>query len=301
MQVFSQNAVVRIKQRTPMPTDATTPGAAATNNPDINSITPQPPSIMASPILGSPSSQTMQYGMHGAAFSPIQSPSQPYNELTSSTTKPLRAKLATAFLEPSRTPYLFHTGHGRSLVPASASVNGAAGTAKPPVAKAKKSPLSGATASSSVTTPAPPFNQMRRLSPTFTSLLSTTVSAASGVHQRARTWAFSGSDRGAGDRVFGFDEETGDDPAVEEGSQKKNGESAAEEIGYQDLLSFHPGGTLTLHRCWVGIGATKRREGSRVIETKELIVWEEDVAEWKVVRRAEWEEVKISMEVGYAV
>ncbi|RUS18593.1 hypothetical protein BC937DRAFT_88583 [Endogone sp. FLAS-F59071] len=286
-QALSQNAVVRIKQRTPMPNDATTPGAAATNNPDINSMTPQPPSIMASPILGSPFSQP--YGI-GAAFSPIQSSSPPYNDqiFTSSTAKPPRAKLATAFLEPSRTPY------------AGTATNGAASTAKPPVVKAKKSPLSGAAATSSVSTPAPAFNQMRRLSPSFTSLLSTTVSAASGVHQRARTWAFSGSDRGAGDRVFGFDEEAGDDPAVEEGSQRRNSESAAEETGYQDLLSFHPGGMLTLHRCWVGIGPTRRREGSRVIESKELIVWEEDVAEWKVVRGAEWEEVKVPMEVGCA-
>ncbi|KAI8058653.1 uncharacterized protein B0P05DRAFT_559344 [Gilbertella persicaria] len=83
--------------------------------------------------------------------------------------------------------------------------------------------------------------------------------------------------------VFGFDEEY-DDAA----------KMINDEIGYQDMYSFHPDGVLTLHRCWVAKTVIKKRENGRVLEKLDLSLKEEDVAEWRVARNADWDQVKFN-------
>ncbi|RUS18596.1 hypothetical protein BC938DRAFT_475936, partial [Jimgerdemannia flammicorona] len=269
-----------------MPTDISVPATATLNNTDMvmPTLQPQPQSLMSSPLIGSPSSQTMPYMFHaGGTYTHSSSPSQLLTDQTT-VSKQLRAKLVTAFLEPKRNPYRFHTGHGRTLVSTAATSNSSTGS---PKLVPKKSSLP--TAAVGVATVPGPFPKRR--SAAFNSLLST----ANGVHLRAKSWAFSGSDKGANDRMFGFDEETGDEQAADEAANRRNSEQPVEETGHQDVFSFHPSGILTLHRCWVSV-ATRRREGTRVVETRELNVGEEDVAEWRLVRGPDWGEVRVVME-----
>lgn len=87
--------------------------------------------------------------------------------------------------------------------------------------------------------------------------------------------------------MFGFDEEYDDSAKM-----------INDEIGYQDLYSFHPDGILTLHRCWVAKTVVKKRENGRNIEKLDLSLKEEDVAEWRVARNADWDQVKLSMDPG---
>jgi hypothetical protein len=84
--------------------------------------------------------------------------------------------------------------------------------------------------------------------------------------------------------MFGFDEEYDDSAKM-----------MNDEIGYQDLYSFHPDGILTLHRCWVGKTVVKKRENGRNLEKLDLSLREEDVAEWKVARNSDWDQVKLSI------
>ena len=82
--------------------------------------------------------------------------------------------------------------------------------------------------------------------------------------------------------MFGFDEEYDDSAKM-----------INDEIGYQDLYSFHPDGVLTLHRCWVAKTVVKKRENGRNIEKLDLSLKEEDVAEWRVARNGDWDQVKM--------
>lgn len=84
--------------------------------------------------------------------------------------------------------------------------------------------------------------------------------------------------------MFGFDEEYDDSAKM-----------INDEIGYQDLYSFHPDGILTLHRCWVAKTVVKKRENGRNLEKLDLTLKEEDVAEWRVARNSEWEQVKLNL------
>lgn len=83
--------------------------------------------------------------------------------------------------------------------------------------------------------------------------------------------------------MFGFDEEYDDSTKI-----------INDEIGYQDLYSFHPDGILTLHRCWVAKTVVKRRENGRNFEKVDLSVKEEDVVEWRVARNANWDQVRLT-------
>ncbi|KAI9248359.1 hypothetical protein EDC94DRAFT_625046 [Helicostylum pulchrum] len=85
--------------------------------------------------------------------------------------------------------------------------------------------------------------------------------------------------------MFGFDEEYDDSAKM-----------INDEIGYQDLYSFHPDGILTLHRCWVVKTVVKKRENGRNLEKLDLSLREEDVAEWRVARNSDWDQVKLPLE-----
>ncbi|KAG1453622.1 hypothetical protein G6F56_007522 [Rhizopus delemar] len=80
------------------------------------------------------------------------------------------------------------------------------------------------------------------------------------------------------DLMFGFDEE------YEDASKMMN-----DEIGYQDLYTFHPNGILTLHRCWVAKMATQDR--------LDLSLKKESVAEWKVARDSDWDPLMAPMKI----
>ena len=81
--------------------------------------------------------------------------------------------------------------------------------------------------------------------------------------------------------VFGFDEE------YDDAAKMMN-----DEVGYQDIYTFHPDGVLTLFRCWVTKVAVKKRENGRNMEKLDLSLKKESVAEWKVARSSDWEQVK---------
>lgn len=85
--------------------------------------------------------------------------------------------------------------------------------------------------------------------------------------------------------MFGFDEEYDDSAKM-----------LNDEVGYQDLYSFHPDGILTLHRCWVAKTVVKKRENGRNLEKLDLSLKEEDVAEWRVARNGDWDQVKLSLD-----
>jgi hypothetical protein len=59
------------------------------------------------------------------------------------------------------------------------------------------------------------------------------------------------------------------------------------------LYSFHPDGILNLHRCWVVKTVVKKRESGRNFEKLDLSLKEEDVAEWRVARSADWDQVRL--------
>lgn len=85
--------------------------------------------------------------------------------------------------------------------------------------------------------------------------------------------------------MFGFDEEYDDSTKM-----------INDEVGYQDMYSFHPDGVLTLHRCWVAKTVVKKRENGRTLEKLDLSLKEEDVAEWRVARNADWDQVRLSVD-----
>ncbi|KAI9495760.1 hypothetical protein BDB00DRAFT_192295 [Zychaea mexicana] len=101
-------------------------------------------------------------------------------------------------------------------------------------------------------------------------------------------------DRHNDNRLFGFDEE-------EEQQQNQRGDDGngdhhfgAATAGYQDMYSVHPDGILTLHRCWLTQSLVKKRESGRIVEKLELNVKEGDVAEWRVTRKPDWDQIKMN-------
>ncbi|KAI8890122.1 hypothetical protein K501DRAFT_320098 [Backusella circina FSU 941] len=98
-------------------------------------------------------------------------------------------------------------------------------------------------------------------------------------------WSNSNSEKSNDTLMFGFDEEYDDSTKM-----------VNDEFGYQDIYSFHPDGVLTLHRCWVVKVVLKKRDNGRIIEKVDLSVKEEDIAEWRVARTSDWEQVSISLD-----
>ncbi|KAG0267750.1 Breast carcinoma amplified sequence 3 [Actinomortierella ambigua] len=64
---------------------------------------------------------------------------------------------------------------------------------------------------------------------------------------------------------------------------------------FQDIYVFNPLGMLTLHRCWITSTKSKRTYNGRVVETLELVLAPEDVAEWTLNRGSDWAPVKRSL------
>lgn len=81
--------------------------------------------------------------------------------------------------------------------------------------------------------------------------------------------------------MFGFDEEYDDVTKM-----------MNDEIGYQDIYTFHPSGILTLHRCWIAKIVVKKRENGRNLEKLDLSLKKESIAEWKVARNSDWDTVQ---------
>ncbi|RCH97349.1 Breast carcinoma amplified sequence 3, partial [Rhizopus stolonifer] len=76
------------------------------------------------------------------------------------------------------------------------------------------------------------------------------------------------------DLMFGFDEDYED-------LAKTHGD-----MGSQALYTFHPSGLLTLYRCWV----------TKSVKDREMLMKKESVAEWKVARHSDWNQVQHKLE-----
>ncbi|KAF9546007.1 Breast carcinoma amplified sequence 3 [Mortierella hygrophila] len=64
---------------------------------------------------------------------------------------------------------------------------------------------------------------------------------------------------------------------------------------FADVYVFNPLGMLTLHRCWVSSVRTKKTYNGRAVETSDLLLAPEDVAEWTLNRSGDWAPVKRSL------
>ncbi|KAI7828844.1 hypothetical protein BC939DRAFT_51750 [Gamsiella multidivaricata] len=64
---------------------------------------------------------------------------------------------------------------------------------------------------------------------------------------------------------------------------------------FADIYVFNPLGMLTLHRCWVSSVRTKKTYNGRVVETSDLVLAPEDVAEWSLNRSGDWAQVRRSL------
>ncbi|KAI1315027.1 hypothetical protein EDD11_001366 [Mortierella claussenii] len=64
---------------------------------------------------------------------------------------------------------------------------------------------------------------------------------------------------------------------------------------FADIYVFNPLGILTLHRCWVSSVRSKKTFNGRVVETSDLVLAPEDVAEWTLNRSSDWAPVKRSL------
>ncbi|KAI9498022.1 hypothetical protein BDB00DRAFT_800701 [Zychaea mexicana] len=184
-----------------------------------------------------------------------------------------RAKLASMFLLPSRSPYLVNASranHHQRIDNSSSS------------------------------TPFKAFKQQASSSlgsvlSSFGSSISSTDSSSSlssrQQHQNNNNTAWtSAHDKLSDNRLFGFDEE--ELSAADDDSRLLQDDN---NIGYQDMYSIHPRGILTLHRCWISRSVVRKREQSRTIEKHDLVIKQEDVAEWSMARTAEWEQVKVPL------
>ncbi|KAG0166346.1 hypothetical protein DFQ30_007310 [Apophysomyces sp. BC1015] len=186
-----------------------------------------------------------------------------------------RAKLVASFLSTMRTPSFVTNGEalGKS------QSNGSARQA-------------GSSLSSGQTAPLASFkNQASSLGSILSNfgstVASTQISSLLPHQSRTASWT-SAKDKTSDNRLFGFDEE-------ESSMDDDTAKIINDEMGYQDLYSFHPSGVLTLHRCWVTKSIVKKREQGRNVEKLELSIKEEDVAEWRVARTHEWDQVKIPL------
>lgn len=174
-------------------------------------------------------------------------------------------KLATAFLHPSRPPYLLH---GNKPI--------------------RSQSLSSATSLDSLKQHASTgFNAM------LSSLGSSINTSDTSQSNRSQHAWISANDKANDNRLFGFDEE--ESSSALEDEYKLHSDDT---VGYQDMYSIHPEGILTLHRCWVTKLTVKKREHTRVVEKIDLNVKQEDIAEWAVARKTDWKEVKIAFPEG---
>ncbi|KAF9354800.1 hypothetical protein BGX26_007347 [Mortierella sp. AD094] len=64
---------------------------------------------------------------------------------------------------------------------------------------------------------------------------------------------------------------------------------------FADIYVFNPLGMLTLHRCWISSVRSKKTFNGRVVETSDLVLAPEDVAEWTLNRSGDWATVKKSL------
>ncbi|KAG0029592.1 Breast carcinoma amplified sequence 3 [Podila clonocystis] len=64
---------------------------------------------------------------------------------------------------------------------------------------------------------------------------------------------------------------------------------------FADIYVFNPLGMLTLHRCWVSSVRSKKTYNGRVVETSDLVLAPEDVAEWTLNRGGDWSSVRRSL------
>ncbi|KAM3581275.1 hypothetical protein VKS41_006101 [Umbelopsis sp. WA50703] len=199
---------------------------------------------------------------------------------TSFSTEPraARAKLITTFLSTTKPTFLFR-GNTRQQP------------------SDQKPSIVNMNTLASLTSPS--LRQIRDKASSLGSMIST-LSGANGQQsnhsspqQKNRSWINS-NDKNNDNRVFGFEEE---ETNLEEDTTKVIGD----EIGYQDIYSFHPDGILTLHRCCIASGIARRRENGRVVERIELSVRQEDIAEWRVARNADWDEIKTPLESSFAL
>jgi hypothetical protein len=184
------------------------------------------------------------------------------------TNKEPRAKITTMFVTPTRSSYLVNNSMYKSNHPSS------------------HTSLSSHSDSPSLGSVNPIVGSIKQQA---TSMLSSFGSSMSNIsylpnqqpqQQLAKKWdKTSTSDT----LMFGFDEEYDDSAKM-----------INDEIGYQDLYSFHPDGILTLHRCWIAKTVVKKRENGRNLEKLDLSVKEEDVAEWRVARSADWDQVRLT-------
>ncbi|KAI7857174.1 hypothetical protein BDC45DRAFT_566699 [Circinella umbellata] len=189
-----------------------------------------------------------------------------------------RAKLASIFLLPSKAPYLVNVSRANHQ-------------------------RNGDNYNSSSSTPFKAFKQQASSSlgsmlSSFGSSMSSTDSSTSLSFAKQQpnnnnTQWTSAHDKLSDNRLFGFDEE--ELSAVDDDTRLLQDDS--NHIGYQDMYSIHPRGMLTLHRCWISKSVVRKREQARTIEKLDLVVKQEDVAEWAMARTAEWEQVKIPLVV----
>ncbi|KAF9111170.1 hypothetical protein BGX27_005311 [Mortierella sp. AM989] len=64
---------------------------------------------------------------------------------------------------------------------------------------------------------------------------------------------------------------------------------------FADIYVFNPLGILTLHRCWISSVRSKKTYNGRIVETSDLVLAPEDVAEWTLNRSSDWAPVKKSL------
>ncbi|KAG2175203.1 hypothetical protein INT44_007691 [Umbelopsis vinacea] len=257
----SQGPAVRIKQRTPMPN-------VEAPKPDASSY-PPPPGYqhVVHPAYG---------GQSPPYFVPQTIPPPP---LTSDP-KTARAKLITTFLSTTKPTYLFR---GNQTTP------------KRQNSSSPKPGMVNLNSLASITSPS--LRNIREKATSLGSMI-TSFSGSNGQHQspspsskgRPSSW-ISPSDKNNDNRVFGFEEE---ETTLDDDATKVIGD----EVGYQDMYSFHPNGIMTLHRCCIATGIVRRRENGRMVERIELSVREEDIAEWRVSRALDWDEIKLPLEIS---
>ncbi|KAG2183400.1 hypothetical protein INT43_006406 [Umbelopsis isabellina] len=192
--------------------------------------------------------------------------------------KAARAKLITSFLSTTKPTFLFR------------------GNTRQQPADQKPSIVNMNTLASLTS---PSLRQIRDKASSLGSMIST-LSGANGQtsnnsspQQKGRSW-INPNDNNNDNRVFGFEEE---EASLEEDTTKVIGD----EVGYQDIYSFHPDGILTLHRCCIASGIARRRENGRVVERIELSVRQEDIAEWRVARSTDWDEIKTPLESSFTL
>ncbi|KAI8997738.1 hypothetical protein BDB01DRAFT_772246 [Pilobolus umbonatus] len=184
-----------------------------------------------------------------------------------------RAKLTCMFLSASQSPYLVNN-----------SVYKTSKFIQPPHTASSMN-TKGVQMTSS--------NSLNSIKQQASSMLSSFGSSMSNIPylpQQPRSHQWNINDKVNDTLMFGFDEE------YDDAAKMMN-----DEVGYQDVYSFHPGGILTLHRCWVGKTVVKKRENGRNFEKLDLSLKEEDVAEWKVARSSDWEEVRIPIDISTTI